>query len=208
MNTKQENKTAGREPESRRELSYDGRGINGPDEFGSRLATFTSDEAGDKYGKLFEAVPELLAACEAWELARKDGGISHADLFEAVLPGRSRLRLKQGRRAPANATSLRRLKLCRCSSGAVNVGTIQRTNTIARNAENISPSVAVMKRDDTACATTVAILTAPARVTRKGTLDYKLNRAGDRVGGSPSRASDRSCTPIKNENTKTVRIGN
>lgn len=47
---------------SRRELSYDGRGINGPDIYRSRIATFVNDnEAGKKYGKLFEASPEMLA---------------------------------------------------------------------------------------------------------------------------------------------------
>lgn len=61
----------------RRELSYDGRGINGPDEYRSRIATFTSDAAGDKYGKLFEAAPEFLAAlrnirgaCSQWACNR------------------------------------------------------------------------------------------------------------------------------------------
>jgi hypothetical protein len=47
---------------ARRELSYDGRGINGPDQYRSRIATFSNDAAGDEYGKLFEAAPELLAA--------------------------------------------------------------------------------------------------------------------------------------------------
>jgi hypothetical protein len=46
----------------RRELSFDGFGINDSDEYGSRIATFTNDEAGKKYGQLFESAPELLAA--------------------------------------------------------------------------------------------------------------------------------------------------
>lgn len=50
------------EPE-RPELSYDGRGINGPDEYRSRLATFTSTEAAIEYGPLFEAAPMLRDAC-------------------------------------------------------------------------------------------------------------------------------------------------
>lgn len=33
---------------------------------------------------LISCAPEFLAACEAWEEARKDGGISHADLYEAA----------------------------------------------------------------------------------------------------------------------------
>lgn len=44
-------------------LSFDGFGINGPDKYRSRIATFTNDEAGKAYGKLFEASPELLGAC-------------------------------------------------------------------------------------------------------------------------------------------------
>lgn len=46
----------------RRELSYDGKGINGPDEHRSRIATFANAEAAEKYGKLFESAPELLDA--------------------------------------------------------------------------------------------------------------------------------------------------
>lgn len=43
-------------------LSYDGCGINGPDEYRSRLATFTSSERADRYGRLFACSSELLAA--------------------------------------------------------------------------------------------------------------------------------------------------
>ena len=49
----------------RRELSYDGKGINGPDEHRSRVATFANAEAAEKYGRLFEAAPELLESLEA-----------------------------------------------------------------------------------------------------------------------------------------------
>lgn len=49
----------------RPELSFDGFGINGPDEYRSRIATFTKREdgttAGAKYGPLFAAAPEMLA---------------------------------------------------------------------------------------------------------------------------------------------------
>lgn len=54
---------------ARPELSYDGRGINGPDEYRSRIATFTSDTAGDQYGKLFAAAPAMLAACKGAQSA-------------------------------------------------------------------------------------------------------------------------------------------
>lgn len=50
----------------RPELSFDGFGINGPDEYRSRIATFTKREdgttAGAHYGPLFAAAPELMAA--------------------------------------------------------------------------------------------------------------------------------------------------
>jgi len=48
----------------RPELSFDGRGINGPDIYRSRLATFQNDEAARQYGKLFERAPLLLAFVE------------------------------------------------------------------------------------------------------------------------------------------------
>jgi len=47
---------------TRPELSYDSHGINGPDEYRSRVATFAPGAARDKYGPLFEASPDLLAA--------------------------------------------------------------------------------------------------------------------------------------------------
>lgn len=72
---------------ARPELSYDGKGINGPDEYRSRIATFTSDAAGDNYGKLFEAAPELLAAlrkirgaCSQWACNRLEA----APALEAI----------------------------------------------------------------------------------------------------------------------------
>ena len=43
-------------------LSFDGKGINGPDEYRSRLATFANPEAARQYGPLFEAAPDLLEA--------------------------------------------------------------------------------------------------------------------------------------------------
>ena len=54
----------------RPELSYDGHGINGPDEYRSRLFTCraarNADEqaALDRYGKLCAAAPDLLAVLE------------------------------------------------------------------------------------------------------------------------------------------------
>ena len=47
------------------ELSFDKKGINGPDEYRERVATFTNDADAKKYGPLFEAAPELLGALKA-----------------------------------------------------------------------------------------------------------------------------------------------
>lgn len=52
----------------RKELVFDGKGINGPDEYRSRLATFSPSGVGGMYtdtqikhyGKLFESAPEML----------------------------------------------------------------------------------------------------------------------------------------------------
>lgn len=61
----------------RPELSFDGHGINGPDAYRSRIATFTNADAADAYGKLFANAPNLLAACK-WLLVagQSEGGIS------------------------------------------------------------------------------------------------------------------------------------
>lgn len=44
----------------RPQLSFDGKGINGPDEFRSRIATFTSEELASVYGPQFAAAPQVL----------------------------------------------------------------------------------------------------------------------------------------------------
>ena len=49
-------------------LSYDGFGINGRDEFRSRIATFAaglSEEQRREFGPLFAAAPQMLRALEA-----------------------------------------------------------------------------------------------------------------------------------------------
>ena len=50
--------------DTRPTLTYDGYGINGPDEHRSRIATFTTGENADSYGALFAASPDLLDALE------------------------------------------------------------------------------------------------------------------------------------------------
>ena len=58
----------------RQELSYDGRGINGPDEYRTRIATFTSQKTAKKYGVLFETAPELLATANEVNDSEDDTG--------------------------------------------------------------------------------------------------------------------------------------
>ena len=53
---------------SRNKLSFDGNGVNDNDEYRSRIATFTNEDMAKKYGKIFEAAPELLEALEIIKL--------------------------------------------------------------------------------------------------------------------------------------------
>lgn len=68
-----------------RGLSFDGFGINGPDEFRSRLATFTTPAAAAMWGPYFEVSPKLAAALgtlnRAVDDAGKDG--THGNLARA-----------------------------------------------------------------------------------------------------------------------------
>ena len=77
---------------TRRELSFDGKGVNGPDEYRSRLATFTSEEAADKYGPIFEAAPELLAACRGIAKAEsrflESAAIKYGGVVQVDVPGK------------------------------------------------------------------------------------------------------------------------
>lgn len=48
----------------RPELNYDGIGINGPDEYRTRVASFDKQADADKYGPLFAAAPEMYKTLE------------------------------------------------------------------------------------------------------------------------------------------------
>lgn len=63
------------------ELSFDGCGINGPDEYRTRLATFATPRGDDarKFGPLFAASPDMLAAL-----------VTIADRLEAWAEGESK----------------------------------------------------------------------------------------------------------------------
>ena len=75
---------------TRPELTFDGRGINGPDKYRSRVATFSSSLDGatvKQYGALFAAAPELLAALEimvrAFNVATVDPLVALASIEKA-----------------------------------------------------------------------------------------------------------------------------
>lgn len=55
--------------EGRGVLSFDGFGINGPDEYRTRVATFADDAAGKAWGDLFERSPELASFARAVQSA-------------------------------------------------------------------------------------------------------------------------------------------
>ncbi len=71
----------------RPELSFDGCGINGPDEYRTRLATFErarwDTEQVKHYGRLFAAAPELLTMCvemrEVYRRKRRSEGCDGYD---------------------------------------------------------------------------------------------------------------------------------
>lgn len=52
-------------PETRPTLTFDGMGINGPDEYRTRIATFSKPSVGQEWGRLFERSPEMLVALKA-----------------------------------------------------------------------------------------------------------------------------------------------
>ena len=51
-------------------LSFDGCGVNGPDEYRSRIVTFADPAEAAKWGPMFAAAPALLAALERIVIAR------------------------------------------------------------------------------------------------------------------------------------------
>lgn len=67
-------------------LSFDGKGINGPDEYRTRLATFTPAAlvSGDseKWGRLMAAAPEMLAVLEDCRAMLRN--TAECNLFDAV----------------------------------------------------------------------------------------------------------------------------
>jgi len=66
----------------RRTLSFDGCGINGPDEFRTRIATFNGYDKAEAWGPLFEAAPELLE-CVRELLACADPQRDHKEIKKA-----------------------------------------------------------------------------------------------------------------------------
>lgn len=76
------------------ELTFDGKGINGPDQYRSRVATFTQslpDADVKRYGALFANAPLLLTvlkSIEAWDTDASGGPSENNldwDLFDALM---------------------------------------------------------------------------------------------------------------------------
>ena len=55
-------------------MSFDGFGVNGSDEYKSRLATLTPEGKRLNVGPLLAAAPDLLAAIDHVLIASEDGG--------------------------------------------------------------------------------------------------------------------------------------
>lgn len=88
MTTTPNTRPAGFTPDHRPELTFDGFGINGPDEYRTRICTFTKGEfpnhAG-RYGPMFAAAPELLEALRNVSQDLADAGEIQPDTL-AMIP--------------------------------------------------------------------------------------------------------------------------
>lgn len=54
------------------------------DGFGHTATVYGDDAEAEANARLIAAAPDLLAACKAWEYARKEGGISMVDWFNVA----------------------------------------------------------------------------------------------------------------------------
>ena len=69
----------------RPELSFDGHGINGPDEYRTRIAAFITLAGAERYGPLFAAAPELLDLVKDFDLYLRQIRGKHLDGSEQAL---------------------------------------------------------------------------------------------------------------------------
>ncbi len=79
-------------------LSYDGCGINGPDEYRTRIATFTNKRSkeSDYYGRLFAASPDLLTKLETMVSVFNQEEIDPLQAFIAIEQARAALAAAKG----------------------------------------------------------------------------------------------------------------
>jgi|GEM_PF-4038204 len=85
------------------ELTFDGKGINGPDEYRERIATFSNNEAASKYGPLLAAAPDLL---EALRLMLEDYRTEGCPQSDCVVCERSKAAEKAARATIAKADGI------------------------------------------------------------------------------------------------------
>lgn len=82
--------------EERERLSFDGFGINGQDEYRTRIATFTDSGQAEKWGALFEAAPDVADALE-WAIGQIEDDLDH-DHQAALASARDALARARGQR--------------------------------------------------------------------------------------------------------------
>lgn len=85
----------------RPELSFDGCGINGPDEYRTRLATFNWKAAGTsevikRYGNLFAAAPELLSALKMFVAQYEGNGRDDREQRPEMIAARAAIAKAEG----------------------------------------------------------------------------------------------------------------
>ena len=89
------------------ELSYDGFGINGPDKYRTRIASFSRNEEyraeREKYGPMFAASPDLLAALLDFVTMTENGNVVPGNSANATTMGQWRSTIREARAAISKA---------------------------------------------------------------------------------------------------------
>lgn len=79
-------------------LSFDGKGINGPDDYKTRVATFTNDVDAQRYGNLFAYAEELQQRLKAFVEPWQRGGNWETEInYETYNNARRTIAKSEGR---------------------------------------------------------------------------------------------------------------